>query len=276
MKKISIKKTGLLFILMAVICGLVAVFLAYRTINSMTRKVPMLIANKSIIAGDPLHREDFQIVNVPISGRPEDAILPEHKLEGLVALKDMNLKDILRTANVVDLEKKDLPILSTRLRAINNSLEYDQEELGDDVAKLRAGEIPIESIVGMLDGMKEGDQIAVTSVYLDDITEGQKTYKIRRTETIFDFIYVLGIKSPSDNSKGSVVIALTQKQFEALALAREKGKFYIALLPFGVKRPEGRLEILSDLYTQMLENPESIHIINSDNPEMILDGDKEN
>lgn len=264
MRKISVKSTGLLFILVAVICGLIAVIITYRTVNSMTKKVPMLIADKKIIAGDPLHKEDFKIVNVPISGRPEDAILPEDKIEGLVALKDMNEKDILRKINTVDLEKNDLPILSTRLRAVYDTLNTIENELSQETTDLRAGEIPIESIIGMLDGMKEGDQIAVTSVYIEDVTQEQKTNKIRRTETIFDYIHVLGIKPPIDNSKGSVVIALSQKQFEALALAREKGKFYIALMPFGVKKPEGHPEILSDLYVQMLENPENVPVIDSE------------
>lgn len=257
MKKISIKKTGFLFIFTAVVCSLLAVFFAYFSINKITEKVPMLVANTNIVAGDPLLKENFQVVNIPVSARPKDAILPTHELSGLVALKDMSKNDILRYENVVDLEQKELPVLSTRLRAVADSLTKSETLDSEEVMNLRAAEIPIDSIIGMISGMKEGDKIAVTSVYIEE-TDAKE--KIRRTETIFDFIHVLGIKLPSDNNKGNVVIALTQKQFEALALAREKGKFYIALMPFGLNKPEGHPEILSDLYIQMLDNPENLPV----------------
>lgn len=261
MRKTSIKKAGLFFIFTAVSCSLIAVIIAYSSINKITKKVPMLVANTKIVAGDPLRKENFQVVNIPVAARPKDAILPNDELSGLVALKDMSESDILRFENVVDLKKNDLPVLSTRLRAVADSLTNNGLQDINEVTNLRAAEIPSDSIVGMIDGMKEGDKIAVTSVYIEEIEKKEKT---RRTETIFDFIHVLGIKPPNDNFKGSVVIALSQKQFEALALAREKGKFYIALMPFGLTKPENHPEILSELYVQMLESPENIPILDFD------------
>lgn len=256
----SAKKTGLIFIIVGVIFALLAVGMTYMTINKVTKKVPMLVANSKIVAGDPIQEDDFRVINIAISARPKDAILPTDDLTGLVALKDMNENDILRYINVVDFQERELPILSTRLRAVSNNLE-DGDHI-EDIDNLRAGEIPIDSIVGMIDGMKEGDKIAVTSVFIE---ENDLQEKIRRTETIFDYIHVLGIKKPTENSKGGLVIALTQRQFEALALAREKGKFYIALMPFGVEKPVGHPEILSDLYVGMLNNPESSAVVDFSN-----------
>lgn len=127
---------------------------------------------------------------------------------------------------------------------------------------MRVAEIPINSILGALPGMKVGDKISVTSVYDEDILDkDNKSISIRRTENIFDHIYVIGIKKPSDKSKGSLIIALTQRQFEALALAREKGKFYIAVMPYGIKKPEEHMEILSPKYVEMLDNPEKAPLV---------------
>ncbi|WP_459195629.1 CpaB family protein [Wukongibacter baidiensis] len=249
------KKSGILFIFLAFILALGATGLSYAAINKITKKVPMMVASKDIEAGDPLNKDMFQVISVPIGGRPSDAIIPTKELDlsSYVALKDMSAKDILRKANIINLNSKDLPILSARLRSLDpkaiNDLSYDSEEL----RSLRAAEIPVTSIIGMIPGMKTGDQIAITSVYIDEVDEGNKIKKVRKTETIFDFISVIGIKKPDDNSKGSLVIALSQRQFEAYSLAREKGKFYVALMPYGVKRPDGHPQILSDEYIKMLD-----------------------
>lgn len=258
MKERTLKSTGILFIVIAIVCSLTAVIIAYTQINKITKKSPMLVANKYIVAGDPLTKEMFDVVQIPVGGIPQDAIRSDVDLDKFIAIKDMGEKDILRYENVADLNEKDLPVLSTRLRAIekdsiNSSEEYDDEKLKN----LRAAEIPIDSIIGMLDGMKAGDQIAVTSVFIEENKMGDK---IRQTETIFDYIRIIGIKPPVDNSKGTLIIALSQKQFEALALAREKGKFYIALMPLGIEKAENHPEILSNLYIKMLENPENIPV----------------
>ncbi len=263
MKK-KFKSTGILFFVIAIICSLMAVVIAYTQINRITKRQPILVANRYVVAGDPLTKEMFDTVQIPVGGIPQDAIRPNVNLDRLVATKDMGIKDILRYENVADLNEKDLPILSTRLRAVEkgsinsendeeNGEEYDVEKLKN----LRAAEIPIDSIIGMLDGMKTGDQIAVTSVFIE---ETENNEKIRRTETIFDYVRIIGIKPPVDNSKGTLVIALSQKQFEALALAREKGKFYIALMPLGIEKPEDHPEILSELYIEMLEKPENVPV----------------
>ncbi len=259
MKKKRFKSTGILFIIIAVVCSLVAVGIAYVSMNKITRKAPMLIAKEYVVAGDPLTKEKFDVVHIPVGGIPQDAIHPDVDLSKFVATKDMGEKDVLRYENVADLDKNDLPILSTRLRAIDKDALDNEKYSSEKLENLRAAEIPIESIVGMLDGMKTGDKIAVTSVFIEETKDAEK---VRRTETIFDYIHVLGIKPPGDNFKGSLVIALSQKQFEALALAREKGKFYIALMAMGANAPEGHPEILSELYVEMLEKPENTPVFN--------------
>ena len=110
----------------------------------------------------------------------------------------------------------------------------------------------------MLTGMKPGDKIAITSVYVEETVGGVGE---KFSEPLFDYINVLEIKPPTDNNKGSLVIALTQRQFQAFALARDKGKFYIALMPYGLETPKGHPEILSEDYSISIGN--SITVSNS-------------
>lgn len=259
----SYRKTGMLFILVAIICSLLAVIVAYTAVNRLTKKESILVANSYIVAGDPLTKDMFNVIQVPRGGIVEDAIRPNSNIniEQFIAVKDMSEKDILRYTNVADLGRTDLPILSSRLRRADKEI-FGIEEYSDELFQnLRAAEIPIGSIQGMVDGMKVGDKISVTSLFIE---ENEKAEKIRRIETIFDHIYILGIKRNDENSSGNVVIAITQKQFEALTLAREKGTFYISLMPFGIEKPEDHPEILSDLYIQMLERPEENPVSEAD------------
>lgn len=266
----SSKNTGFLFIIFAVFMGLLAVGISYIGISSMTKKYPMYIAAREIEIGDPLKKEDFVKIQIPKGGIPKDAVPIDTDLTGYIAIKDMSEKDILRKANIADVKQKDLPLMSSRLKYLSYTEEFKkmpEQKRKAEIGKLRAAEIPIKSIVGILPNMKKGDKVVVTSVYLEDIQDPQdstKIKKIRRTETIFDHVYVLGINPPSDKSKGALVLALTQRQFEALALAREKGKFYIAVMPYGLEKPEGHKEIISDKYVKMLDEPESLESLTSE------------
>ena len=240
------KKTGYLIIGLGVAFTLLSVILSYALISSIVEKVPMQIANQYIKAGTPINESMFSIVEVPVKGRPKDAILPGEDLTGYVAITDFGTNDILRYTKVVNLKEKDLPIISTKLRGLDPEALTNENYETPEMRKLRAVELPIESIEGMLPGMKPGDKLAITSVYTERAPGGIEQ---KHSEPLFDYVEVLDIRLPSDeNSKGTLVIALTQKQFQAFALARDKGTFYVALMPYGLEKPKGHPEILSEYY----------------------------
>lgn len=218
------KKTGLKFIGGAVILALVTAIGSYFTINEITAKVATLSAKKSITKGDPLTNELFNIVYLPKGGVPKDALTPDSILTTRISNKDMAVDDILRAVNTTDLEQANPSLLSSRLRVLEQ-------------AGLVGGEIPIESIQGMLDGMKSGDRVYVVGVTKEKIpTDGATNTDPNNTKvvgkTVVESAIAVGVKGTTDG-KPALIIAMTKEDAIKVAIAREEGKLYVYLLPFG-------------------------------------------
>jgi len=215
--KSKTKKTGILTLLVALLLGVVAVFLAMNLIKDSTKTVDVLIAKDDIEEGDPLSKSDFEIKQIHPSGRPNTAVnVNELDLDGVVASKGILKGDILREEHLIKIAdvNQELPLISTRLKALGND-------------ELLGAEIPIQSIAGILSGVKKGDRISIISVYKNDDTGSVVS------ETILTDIEVLVIKS-TDDGKGVLAVALTQEEFETLSLARDTGTIHIAIQPLGV------------------------------------------
>lgn len=215
--KSKTKKTGILTLLVALLLGVVAVFLAMNLIKDSTKTVDVLIAKDDIEEGDPLSKSDFELKQIHPSGRPNTAVnVNELDLDGVVASKGILKGDILREEHLIKIAdvNQELPLISARLKALGND-------------ELLGAEIPIQSIAGILSGVKKGDRISIISVYKNDDTGSVVS------ETILTDIEVLVIKS-TDDGKGVLAVALTQEEFETLSLARDTGTIHIAIQPLGV------------------------------------------
>lgn len=216
--KSKTKKTGLLTLLVALLFGVIAVFLTMNLVKDSTKTVDVIIAKNDIEEGDPLSKAQFEVKQIHPSGRPDTAVKVKGlELDGVVASKGMLKGDILREEHLIKIAdvNQELPLISTRIKALGNDT-------------LVGAEIPIQSIEGILDGVKKGDRISIVNVYKDDETDGIIS------ETILTDIEVLAIKSSKDDGKGVVAVALTQEEFEKLSLARDTGTIHIAIQPLGV------------------------------------------
>jgi len=220
MKFSKSKQTGLKFIGGAVILSLVAAGGAYYAISEITAKVPTLVAKNPIAKGDPLSKDLFNVVYLPKGGVPKDALTPDDNLTTRISNKDMSKDDILRTINTTDLEHDSPSLLSARLRALEQ-------------AGLVGGEIPIDSIHGMLDGMKSGDKVYVVGVNKEVVQNGEsETTGVVKGDTVVNSAIVVGVRSSTDG-KAALIIAMSKDEAVKLAIARETGKVYAYLLPFG-------------------------------------------
>lgn len=219
---ISIKqtKTGITFILLAVLCAVIAGVLVFFAGLKIAPSVPALIAVKEIQAGDPLKPEMFKTTKLAKAGLPGGIISPGTDLSSLMAKHGMAEGDILRGAGVIDNKDFTVSLLSARLAVQNNP-------------DLRAVEVPIEAAASMLEGMKAGDRIDIISVIATDNEAGEHT-----SQTIIENAKVVGVSSPSESSSGAFVIALSPEQAETFFLARVKGKIFAALRPFGIGKDE--------------------------------------
>lgn len=222
------KETGVKFIGGAILLALVAAGGTYYTISEVTAKSEVYVANKSIAKGDPLTVELFKVAYLPKGGVPVDALTPSSNLNTLISNKDMSADDILRAVNTTDLKRDNPSILSARLRAL--------EKTG-----LVGGEIPIESMQGMLDGMKSGDKVYVVGVTKEVTQNGEvETVDVVKGETVVDSAIVVGVKGGGEDGKSALIIAMSKEEAVKVAVARDKGKIYAYLLPFG---QEDKVEI---------------------------------
>lgn len=209
--------SGLLFLVLALICGLGAGFIVYTAGRQAVPTVPVLAAAVDMAAGDPITLNRVRVVKLPPAGLPDDVLPEGTDISGLLAAHGYSAGDILRRAGVLDVEAPDPGLLSSRVRALGNP-------------SLRAMEVPVEAAAGMLGGMKSGDRVDVIAVE-EQQQGGEKTVVAR---TILKGVPVIGVNPGGDSGAGVLVVAVTPEQAEALALARSRGKVYASLLPFGV------------------------------------------
>lgn len=211
--------SGLLFLVLALICGLGAGLIVYMAGRQAVPTVPVLAAAVDMAPGDPITPDQVQVIKLPPAGLPDDVLLEGTDTSGLLAAHGYSAGDILRRVGVLDVEAPDPGLLSSRVRA-----------LGDPT--LRAMEVPIEAAAGMLGGMKSSDRVDVIAVE-DQAGSGGNTVPVART--ILKGVPVVGVNPGGDSGAGVLVVAVTSEQAEVLALARSRGTVYASLLPFGVE-----------------------------------------
>lgn len=217
MKNVSKTKTsGVVFIIIAIACATIAAFLVVQAGLRAAPTVPVLQITENIAPGDFLQGK-VKEVKIAKSSLPKGAIRPGTDLSKFVAKHGMSEGDILRGDHILS-DDVDAGLLSARLLA-----------MGDD--NLRAVELPIESVSGMLGGMKAGDRVDIIAVYgLEDEEGGRKELE---SKTILTDRKLVGVMITEDGSDGAIVVALTSEEAETMALYTELGKIYITLKPFG-------------------------------------------
>lgn len=212
-----------MFIGIAAVCALLATGIFTYIFNQVFKQVPVLVAVKEINQGDPLTAEMFKEERIPVGGVPKTALKPpvNFKEKGYISAKGMSEGDVLRKVNVIDLQDRELSVLSSRLKAL--------EKKG-----YVAIEVPIDSVEGMLGGMKAGDKVIVGVAYADKDKELQLSSKNPQfvSEVITEAAHVVGIKNPGE-SKGALIIAVTTEDYLKYMQSKERGKIYVGLRPFG-------------------------------------------
>lgn len=236
------KKTGLLFIIAAIVLAIIVAGLSYYLISGVTKKSSVLVLNKELQKGDPINKSMFKTVQVPTAGIIEGTIGVNDDLTGYVTAIPLMPGEILKKNHIIRLtdNNRDIPLLSARLKALDNP-------------NLVAGEIPIDSIKNMLSGMKSGDRITIVNVYKNDKKE-------LISETVISCVDIIGIKSGENGS--ALMVALTHEESRILAASRDKGKIYAYLLPHGITKEEIEEIIDKNSVTNHGENLENENAVN--------------
>ena len=214
-KMTSTKAGGIVFIILAVVLALMAAGTVLLVGKKLEPSQPVVVISENVRRGDILGPHNTRMAKLPPAGLPKDIITSQDHLSKALAGHDMLADDIVRESALLRL---DTPlsagqVLAARVQGLENS-------------KLRAVDVPIEAVGGMLGGMQAGDRVDVVAVQRDDDAE-QGTI----TETIIEAAPVVGVSKPSDSGSGALVVALTPEQCRVFAAAREQGTIYVALLP---------------------------------------------
>jgi len=206
------KLSGMMFIILAVVCAFIAAFLVMQVGLKSSPTVPVYQASQDIIPGDYIEGKISE-TKIAKSSIPKGAIKPGADLSKSIARHGLSQGDILRINHLID-DEIDGGLLSARLKALGND-------------NLRAVELPIESIAGMLGGMKAGDRVDIVAVYETDNDE-----ETLESKTILTDREIVGVMTTEDGTDGALIVSVTAEEAELLALNREKGKIYITLQPF--------------------------------------------
>ncbi|MCG8541940.1 MAG: hypothetical protein MJA82_18680, partial [Clostridia bacterium] len=250
------KKTGIILLIVAVVLIAGAFLGNFILIKKYAEQDYILVAKYNIMPGNPVSKEDFDRIKIPKKAIPSDAIRPDDiqrkEFKGHIAISEFAAKDILRWVKVADMKQtnlNELPTISLRLRAIEKKALNNIDFVSDKLRQMRAAEIPIDSVEGILPKMKIGDIVSITSVYIDDEASKLSDKEVKRSEVLFEYIPIIDLINKNEKIReGSLSVALTKDQMRAFALARDKGKFHIALMPFGIKKPLDYPEIISVRY----------------------------
>lgn len=269
----SSKAKGLLFVGIAVLCGLIAMLVVFSIGGRVAPSVPALQAERNIQPGDPLGREMFTEVMLAEANLPPGLVDTDIDFSHLIAARTISEGDILRDVDLMALEEPFPALFSARLRAF-------------DDPDLRAVEVPVEAVRGLITGMGYKDYIDIIAVYEDypddafeDIPEEfEGVIRVEKeliSKTILHSVPVVGLRAGGQEGLGGreeivLVVALIEEDAETLALYRETGKLYASLRPFGKIDPVPEEVELPDYQEDELEDyPDdpSNDLLENDEPE---------
>lgn len=221
-KVLNNRHRGMIFILLSLVAAMSAAGISYFGLNTAFKKVPVFVAIEEIAPGDPLKKELFEVRSLARGGIPEDTLKPDFIFDGTISAKGMLPGDVLRKKNTVNMQDRDISVLSTRLRTVNED-------------EMVAVEIPVESMKGMLGGMKAWDTVMIGVAWPDKDKEMLINTKNAQfvTEIIVESAIVVGLRKAEDGNNGALIVGLDSAQFLKYMESKEKGKIYVALHPLG-------------------------------------------
>lgn len=226
---------GLGFMAAAFLTALLAAGLVISVAVKAAPTVPVLQVVQDIPPGTP-PKEYVEATKLPAAGLPPDVLTPDTDLADTVVKHGLTAGDILRAGHLVAFGQP-AGLLTARITALNDPL-------------LRAMEVPVEAVAGMLAGMQAGDRVDLVAVLpLKDQKTGIETVVAK---TVLQDVPVVGVRPPEDAGTGVLVVGVYPDQAEILALARTQGKLFVLLAPLNAATSENTQPgDVSELYTTL-------------------------
>lgn len=210
----------------AIICGLVAVFLSYQYMQDIKSRyspddlIQVVKAREAIIKDSLITSEQVELVSLPSKYVHPDTIKKIDKVVGKTAITDIAAgEQILQERLVSDNEKKQ-------------RMAYSIPE------NMRAVSIPINSTSGVSGFIKPGDRIDIAATIDVPVSDSAGGSAITVTAIALQDIEVLAVgNNPESLAKKSaeeaktMTLAVTVKDAPPLILASERGNLRLMLRP---------------------------------------------
>jgi Flp pilus assembly protein CpaB len=211
------KKSSVIFLVVAVICGVIAALLTGTVLTNYTQVTDVLVVTEDIGQYEPIDSSLVSKVEMPAAAVPSDAVLDVGFFEGKFTRTGLAAGDVLRKAHLAD----DVPGGG----AMAARLTYTE---GPDK---RALALPNSSVITVGGTVTKGDTIDLIAVLT--ISEGD--VRSSNAKTIGHGVKVLDVISP-EQGDGAIIVVVEPKQAEELVFLMENGKVYAVLNPYDVDK----------------------------------------
>ena len=198
--------SGGLFIVVALVTGLLAALLVYQAVNRYAPSVSVVLATREIQPGEEIKMEDLIVRQLPALGVTRDSIRDTAQVAGKHARGLILRSEVLRPGKIAELADEG-GALTARTGGGNRAMALPLELLG--------GVVP-----------SPGDKVDIVAV----INPPVKSDVPSVATTVVRGVPVLDVFAPDGGDrKGHFVVGVSPKETELLSLALAHGKVYAVL-----------------------------------------------
>lgn len=206
------RKFGAFLFVLAVGCAITASFLVINMVNSYRDVAVVVKVNKDIPPFTAITDKDISTEEVPKAVISSKTVTDSRKLVGKYSRTWIPSGTIVQTDQLSSVENAGDGV----------ALPLSEMKKGD----MRAVGIPEQFIQVLGSGIKDQDHLDLVGVFQDE----NQSEKISFAKTIAYGVRVLRINNKEQG--GGVIVAVTAKQAEELALAMNYGKLVVSLTPY--------------------------------------------
>lgn len=239
------RKSGIVFLLVAVACGLVAAVLTGTVLLSYTRTVDVLVVTKDIGPFERLDRSVIGVVSMPAVAVPSDAVLRLEEVDGRYPRFGLARETVIRHSHIAQW------VQGGPLSAMLTHTEEPDK---------RAFAIPFSGIISVGGTIGREDRIDLIA----SLTIGEGNVKESTSKVIARNVRVLNVVSEGQGVP-SIIVVVTPEQAEELVFLLENGKVYGVLNPYDSDVEAAFTHGLYTVYTFMERHRDSpeVRIIHS-------------
>lgn len=217
-QKRSSARSGLIFLAVTVVLGLIVAGLAMATIQSFNKQAQVVVAAKEIEPFTEITADKVKTVNIPARAKLSDTYVNLKDVVGKVTRTYILPNEQVRPGHLVD-GVTDRSLLTTRLSEFKDP-------------KMRAFAIPVDNLTGLggAERLQPGDRVDI----IGDLKLSLGQDEVAVTKTILRNIRILGFISSPDSEKqtAGIILAVTPIQAEDLSFAMANGKLRLSLNPY--------------------------------------------